>query len=66
MFVRKAAAWFAANPRGATYTEGDIEPGCWFALRWGMGKDCVLLLRLDDMFMPTVYGQTMPEPPEMP
>lgn len=56
-FVQKAGAHFEANPEHATFTDGEIEPGCLFGVRWGLGDDCVLVLRLDDAFAPVIYGQ---------
>lgn len=54
-FARKAAAHFARNPKHHTYTDGEIEPGCLLAMRWGLGDDCVLVLRLDERHTPTNY-----------
>jgi hypothetical protein len=54
-FARKAAAHFAAHPEHSTYTDGDIEPGCFLAIRWGLGEDCVVVVRLDDRHVPTNY-----------
>lgn len=44
-FAYKAAKDFAANKNHATF--GDIAPGNFLALRWGMGGDCVLVVKLD-------------------
>jgi len=46
-FVKRAAAHFARNPQHNSYTGGEIVPGCMFAVRWGMGNDCVLVFRID-------------------
>lgn len=46
-FARKAADSFAKNQKFFTYTDGDIVPGCLFAVRWGLGEDCVLVFRVD-------------------
>ena len=44
------------NPEISTYTEsGHIEPGELFAVRWGMGNDCVLVFRISDDFEPTNF-----------
>lgn len=56
-FAETAAKWFAENPKGNTYTDGEIEPGCLFAVRWGLGDDCVLVIRLDDNHIPTNYQE---------
>lgn len=54
-FAEKAAADFAAHPDHATF--GDCEPGSFLAIRWGMGGDCVLVLKLDEFHEPTNYQQ---------
>jgi len=36
-----------------------LEEGTFLALKWGLLDDCVLLLKLDDFFSPTVYGQVI-------
>lgn len=56
-FVDKAAKAFSMDPKWRTY--GDIEPGSYFAVRWGGGNDCVLLLRLDEYFEPIIFGQVI-------
>lgn len=58
-FVKKAAKYFLENPKKSTFTESEIVPGCYFALRWGMDDDCVLLFRLDEDLVPTVYQQAI-------
>ena len=54
-FAEKAAADFKANPKHWTFTDGAIKPGALFAVRWGLGEDCVLVLKLDDSHEPTNY-----------
>lgn len=56
-FLAEAARLFAENPHLKTYTEGDIVPGCYFAVRWGLDNDCILLLKLDEYEEPTIYAQ---------
>ncbi len=56
-FAKRAAERFAGNPNLTTYTDGAITTGCLFALRFGMGDDCVLVFRLDEDFEPTNYTQ---------
>jgi hypothetical protein len=56
-FAEKAAAWFSEHPEHRSYTDGYIEPGCLLALRWGLGNDCVLVMKLDEFFEPTIYTQ---------
>lgn len=56
-FAKHAAAKFEENPEWATFTTGEIVPGCLFAVRWGLGNDCVLVLRISEDAVPTVYQQ---------
>lgn len=56
-FAEKAAAYFADHPKIHSFTDGEIEPGCWFALRWGCGDDCVLVFKLDEHETPILYQQ---------
>lgn len=69
-FARKAAEDFALHPKHWSFTDGPIEPGALLALRWGLGDDCVLVLKLDDSFTPANYQQLVREfpttPPESP
>ena len=60
-FAEKAAAHFAAHPEHSTYTDGEIVPGCFFAVRWGMGEDCVLVLKIDEYHVPTNYQNLVRE-----
>jgi hypothetical protein len=55
-FAMRAAAMFSDNPKLSVFTDGDIERGQFLALRWGLGNDCVLVLKLDDVYVPTNYG----------
>jgi hypothetical protein len=54
-FARKAAAHFAEHPEHCSYTLGDIVPGVFLALRWGLDKDCVLVLKLDEYERPVNF-----------
>lgn len=58
-FVKEAAAYFAKNADKWSYTTGPIVAGCLFALRWGMGDDCVLLFKIDENLEPTIYSQAI-------
>jgi len=60
-FVKRAAKRFSKDKKCATYTDGEIEPECYFGVRWGCGDDCVLVLKLDMCFTPTVYGNCIHE-----
>lgn len=61
-FAEKAATAFAGNPKMVSYTDGDIVPGCLFALRWGLHERAVAVLKLDDYHQPTIYGDLVPRP----
>lgn len=62
-FAKKAAAFFASHAEKSSY--GDIDPGSFIALRWGLGDDCVLVLKLDEYHVPTNYAQLVRQvPPE--
>lgn len=54
-FAEKAARYFALHPECQSFSDIDLSPGCLLALRWGIGDDCVLVLKLDDQFEPTNY-----------
>lgn len=58
-FAQEAAEAFAGDPGMATYSDGDIEAGCLLAIRWGLRNDCVMVVRLDDAYDPTVYQQAI-------
>ncbi|MDP2659514.1 MAG: hypothetical protein Q8R28_02130, partial [Dehalococcoidia bacterium] len=57
-FAAEAALHFADHPEHHTYTTGEIGPGGLLALRWGLGADCVLVLRLTDE-PPLLFGNTI-------
>lgn len=54
-FAKRAAEHFSSNPAHRSYTDGDIEKGCLFALKFGLGNDCVVVFKLDDEFEPINY-----------
>ena len=56
-FVEKAAAMFQKNPGITKY--GEMEPGNYFAIRWGMDNDCVIVFKLDPDFECEVYDQVI-------
>lgn len=56
-FAKRAAADFIKNPKHRTFTDKDIESGCYFAVRWGMGDDCILVLQLSESEEPVIYTQ---------
>ncbi len=59
-FAETAAAWFAAHPRGWTFSDGRID-GQLLALRWGSHNRAVLVCRVDDGFQPVIYADLVPE-----
>jgi hypothetical protein len=57
-FALEAAQAFAANPEISTYSSsGGLERGEFLAIRWGMGGDCVAVVRIDENDDPTNYVQ---------
>ena len=52
-FAKKAALAFEGDSRMSSY--GEVTLGGYLALRWGLGNDCVLVLKLDDYFEPELY-----------
>ena len=56
-FVTKVKADFEAHPKRQSF--GGCAPGSFLALRWGMGDDCILLLKLDEYFEPVNYQQAI-------
>lgn len=65
-FAREAAAWFAKNPQGHSYTSGEIVPGCFLALRWGLDGNSVVVLKLDEIHTPGNYMELTREYQEWP
>lgn len=60
-FAKAAATHFAAESKHWSY--GDLIPGSYLALRWGLGDDCVLVLKLDEDFAPVNYMQLVEQAP---
>lgn len=56
-FIKAAAKNFQENPAHKIY--GNIKPGEYAALRWGLGNDCVLVFKLDEDFEPRIYAQVI-------
>jgi hypothetical protein len=56
-FARVAADYFNTNPSKHTFTEGDVNPGEWFAVRWAMkGATCISVLVFALPFDATLVG----------
>ena len=47
-FALKAAKRFAQEPKCFTFTDGDIKPGVWFAVRWGLDEDGVVCFKISE------------------
>lgn len=60
-FARKAAAWFVKHPEHRTYTDGEILPGKWFASKWGLDENCVVVFKIDADHGVTNYQELMRE-----
>lgn len=53
-FVLRAAKKFE-DSKVYTYTDGEIEAGCLFAMRYGLDNDCVVVFKLDEYLEPVNY-----------
>ena len=56
IFAQEAAEHFAKHPEHWTYSKDELASGVLLALRWGLGNDCVLVLRVADE-LPVIFGQ---------
>lgn len=54
-FSERAARYFALHPECQSFSDIDLSPRCFLALRWGLDDDCVLVIKLDAHFEPTNY-----------
>lgn len=54
-FALKAAEYFADHPAITSFTSGGVEEDALFALRWGLGADCVMVFTIKDE--PEIYEQ---------
>lgn len=61
-FAKEAAAHFAEHPNHWSYSKEGLGPGVLLALKWGLGSDCVLVLRVADE-MPVNFQYIIPEVP---
>lgn len=63
-FAERAGRHFAGHKQHWTFSDGDGPvSGELLALRWGLGDDCVLVLRVGNE-LPVVYGQAVPAWPQ--
>jgi hypothetical protein len=58
-FAKEAAEHFVEHSNHWTYTNEYPAAGCWFAVKWGMDSDCVLIFKLDKNITPIIYTQIM-------
>ena len=61
-FAQKAALNFEQDQNLLSFTNSAIEAGCLFALRYGLGNDCVVVFRLARDFVPIDFQQIIPSP----
>ncbi len=58
-FVNSAKEHFEKDNNMRTFTINAVDAGCLFAVRWGLGDDCVLVFKLDENFEPLIFGQAI-------
>jgi len=54
-FAKRAAKKFEEKPDLVTYTDEDIKEDELFAVKWGLGNDCILVFKIGDE--PRIYAQ---------
>lgn len=55
-FALEAAKAFAENDKLTTYSDsGTIEKGEYFAIRWGLDRNCVVVFKIDEFEEPINY-----------
>jgi len=54
-FAIEAAVHFSINPEHSTYTKEDIDSNAWFAMRYGLDNDCVVVFKISDAVEPTNF-----------
>ena len=55
-FITAAKLHFEANPKNNSFYSSEIKAGCYFAMRWGLDKDSILVFKLSDDMEPLVIG----------
>ena len=55
-FARQATERFNKEPKLFTY--GDLKPDTYFAMRWGLGDDCVIIFKLS-FEEPIIYTKVL-------
>jgi hypothetical protein len=56
-FVQEAISKFDKNAGLASV--GDLAPGSYFAIRHGLGNDCLLVFRLDPEHEPEIFADCL-------
>lgn len=59
-FAERAAKAFLDEPKMYSFTDGDIKPGVYLAIRWGLHDRAVLVLKLAEDHTPLIYGDLIP------
>jgi len=59
-FAEEAARHFELNPDHTSF--GPLKQDSFLALRWGLGNDCVLVLKLSELHEPTNYCNLIRQP----
>ena len=59
-FAERAGVHFKEHPEHRSYTDSEIVKGCLFALRFGLGEDCVVVFKLDEDFDVINFQQAVP------
>jgi hypothetical protein len=58
-FAEEAARAFKIDPKLGSY--GAVEAGGYLALRWGLGDDCVMVVKLDENDEPVNFQELVRE-----
>lgn len=65
-FIEEAIGVFMTRDNIRTFTaSGEIKPGEMFAVRWGAGDDCVLVLKIAEDFEPRIWANCIPKIPKI-
>lgn len=51
--AKEAARHFVEHPKHHTY--GNLKSGSFLAIRFGLGEDCVVVVKIDSMHEPVNY-----------
>lgn len=56
-FASEADEWFKHHANHYSFGSTDGRTAPYIALRWGLGEDCVLVLKLDENWEPVNFRQ---------